>query len=50
MATGLDNLWIYKLAEEYTLLIKGISGYMKFLRLNELDNHMLKSKPKKPGN
>ena len=39
-----------QIAEEYTVLIKGISGYMRFLRLNELDDHTLRSKPKKPNN
>ena len=67
MATGLDNLWIYKLAEDleikvhevtkkfpkdeifrsvgqYTVLLKGTNAYIRFLKLNDLQNQQ----PDKP--
>lgn len=32
------------IANEYTTLLKGISGYIKFLKLNDLDNSKSKLK------
>jgi hypothetical protein len=41
MATGLENLKVYEMAEEtsekYTELLKAISGYIKFIK-SELTN------------
>ena len=35
------------IANEYTTLLKGISGYIKFLKLNDLDKSSVKPKTKK---
>jgi len=51
MATGLENLWIYQLAEDLEVEVYEVTKsfpkdeiFIRFLKLNDLTNH----KPKKP--